>query len=110
MFDRTKKAGDENSTCEHQLDDAETAESIKISEIQEQNNDLSALLEALEVEEKSLLQEKTNLIIVEEQLTQKLKSEIAAKKQKIDELKGEIPGLKQRCEILATVLGIQIQK
>lgn len=74
------------------------------------NEDLSAMLEKLDEEEKLLIQEKTDLLSVEEQLTQKIKAEIEAKKSKIDGLKSEIPELRQKCEGLATVLGIQVQK
>lgn len=91
-------------------EDLEIQEDSTPSSLSTKNEELTALLEKLDAEEKLLMQEKTDLLSVEEQLTQKIKAEIEAKKSKIDGLKSEIPELRQKCEGLATVLGIQVQK
>ncbi len=74
-----------------------------------ENNYLSTL-EALDEEEKSLLAEKSQLLNMEEILRQRTRDEIEAKKHRIENLKNEIPELKQRCEALAKVLDIPVQK
>jgi seryl-tRNA synthetase len=72
--------------------------------------DYLSTLEALDGEERSLLAEKSQLLNMEETLRQKIRDEIEAKKHRIENLKNEIPELKQRCEALAKVLDIPIQK
>jgi predicted RNase H-like nuclease (RuvC/YqgF family) len=72
--------------------------------------DYLSILEALNGEEKSLLAEKSQLLNMEETLRQKIRNEIEAKKYRIENLKNEIPELKQRCEALAKVLNIPVQK
>ena len=67
-------------------------------------------LEALEGEEQSLLVEKSQLLDMEETLKQKIKDEIEIKKHKIENLKYAIPELKQRCEALAKIITIPVQK
>jgi len=72
--------------------------------------DYLSKLEALDGEERALLAEKAQLLNMEETLKQKIRDEIEAKKHRIENLKNEIPELKQRCEALAKVLDIPIQK
>jgi predicted RNase H-like nuclease (RuvC/YqgF family) len=72
--------------------------------------DYLSKLEALDGEERSLLAQKAQLLNMEETLKQKIRDEIEAKKHRIENLKNEIPELKQRCEALAKVLDIPIQK
>jgi hypothetical protein len=72
------------------------------------DNDLSMILESLEVEEEALLQEKADLITLEAKLTIKLKAQIKERETKIAGLKNELPQIKQRCETLANMLGIKI--
>jgi predicted RNase H-like nuclease (RuvC/YqgF family) len=72
--------------------------------------DYLSKLEALDGEERALLAEKAQLLNMEETLKQKIRDEIEAKKHKIENLKNEIPELKQRCEALAKVLDIPVQK
>ena len=76
-------------------------------EIKEEN--VLSMLKALEEEESSLMQEKSQLVDMEEMLRLKAREEIEAKKRRIDELKNEIPELKQRCEDLAKMLDTQVQ-
>ena len=78
------------------------------SEIREEN--VLSMLKALEEEESSLIQEKSQLTDMEEMLRLKAREEIEAKKRRIDELKNEIPELKQRCEDLAKMLDTQVQE
>jgi hypothetical protein len=47
---------------------------------------------------------------MEETLKQKIKDEIEIKKHKIENLKYAIPELKQRCEALAKIITIPVQK
>ena len=72
--------------------------------------DYLSTLEALHGEERSLLAQKAQLLNMEETLRQKIRDEIEAKKHRIESLKNEIPELKQRCEALAKVLDIPVQK
>ena len=67
-------------------------------------------LETLEEEERELLAEKSQLENMEETLKQKILDEIEVKRHRIENLKYEIPELKQRCEALAKVLNIPVQK
>ena len=67
-------------------------------------------LEALGGEEQDLLAEKSQLQNMEETLKQKIMDEIEVKRHRIENLKYEIPELKQRCETLAKVLNIPVQK
>ncbi len=71
---------------------------------------LLSTLEALGVEEKSLLEEKSQLTNMEETMRQQIHQEIDAKKRHIEKLKNEIPKLKQKCEVLAKALGIPVLK
>ena len=80
----------------------------KQSEIREEN--VLSMLKALEEEESSLMQEKSQLVDMEEMLRLKAREEIEAKKRRIDELKSEIPELKHRCEDLAKLLDTQVQE
>ena len=80
----------------------------KQSEIREEN--VLSMLKALEEEESSLMQEKSQLADTEEMLQLKAREEIEAKKRRIDELKSEIPELKHRCEDLAKLLDTQVQE
>jgi predicted RNase H-like nuclease (RuvC/YqgF family) len=72
--------------------------------------DYLSTIEALNGEERSLLAQKAQLLNMEETLRQKIRDEIEAKKHRIENLKNEIPELKQRCEALAKVLDIPVQK
>ena len=82
---------------------------------EEKNNgyrekELLLVLQNLEIEENSLLEEKLQLIEIEKKLQLKIKEEIEAKKRRIEELKNEIEELKRRCEELANVLNIEVRK
>jgi predicted RNase H-like nuclease (RuvC/YqgF family) len=96
MLDIFKKDAEEQKNPEQQL------------EIKEEN--VLSMLKALEEEESSLMQEKSQLVDMEEMLRLKAREEIEAKKRRIDELKNEIPELKQRCEDLAKMLDTQVQE
>ena len=96
MLDIFKKDAEEQKNPEQQ------------SEIREEN--VLSMLKALEEEESSLMQEKSQLVDMEEMLRLKAREEIEAKKRRIDELKNEIPELKQRCENLAKMLDTQVQE
>jgi predicted RNase H-like nuclease (RuvC/YqgF family) len=72
--------------------------------------DVLSTLEALGGEERSLLAEKSQLLNMEETLKQRIRDEIEVKRHRIENLKYEIPELKQRCETLAKVLDIPVQK
>ena len=96
MLDIFKKDAEEQKNPEKQ------------SEIREEN--VLSMLKALEEEESSLMQEKSQLVDMEEMLRLKAREEIEAKKRRIDELKSEIPELKHRCEDLAKLLDTQVQE
>ena len=96
MLDIFKKDAEEQKTPEQQ------------SEIREEN--VLSMLKALEEEESSLMQEKSQLVDMEEMLRLKAREEIEAKKRRIDDLKNEIPELKHRCEDLAKLLDTQVQE
>ena len=100
MFEMFKKQGEEHSNEE--LNTAEPCENTERTYL--------SVLEALDGEEKSLLAEKSQLLNIEETLRQKIRYGIEAKKRRIENLKNEIPELKQRCEALAKVLDIPVQK
>lgn len=100
MFEVFKKPDEEQQNGE--LTNAEPCEN------REEN--LLSVLEALGVEERALLEEKTQLVSMEEQLQLKLREEVEAKRHRIENLNSEIPELKQRCEALAKALDIQVQK
>ena len=72
--------------------------------------DMLSMLEALGGEERTLIAEKSQLLNMEETLRQRLREEIEIKRHRIENLKYEIPELKQRCEALAKVLEIPVQK
>ena len=67
-------------------------------------------LKKLEEERSALLKEKRQLENTENTLRQTVKEEIKVRKQQIEKLKIEISNLKQRCEALAKLLDIPIQK
>jgi len=96
MLDIFKKDAEEQKNPEHP------------SEIREEN--VLSVLKALEEEESSLMQEKSQLVDMEEMLRLKAREEIEAKKRRIDELKNEIPELKHRCDDLAKMLDTQVQE
>jgi predicted RNase H-like nuclease (RuvC/YqgF family) len=77
---------------------------------QHTEKDYLSILEALNGEESLLLAQKAQLLNMEETLRQKIRNEIEARKHRIENLKNEIPELKQRCEALAKVLDIPVQK
>jgi predicted RNase H-like nuclease (RuvC/YqgF family) len=72
--------------------------------------DMLSMLEALGGEERTLIAEKSQLLNMEETLRQRIKDEIEIKRHRIENLKYEIPELRQRCEALAKVLDIPIQR
>jgi predicted RNase H-like nuclease (RuvC/YqgF family) len=83
---------------------------LTIEPCENTEKDYLPTLEALDGEERSLLAQKAQLLNIEETLRQKIRDEIEAKKHRIENLKNEIPELKQRCEALAKVLDIPVQK
>jgi predicted RNase H-like nuclease (RuvC/YqgF family) len=87
---------------------SEKPNTLVIFESTEEN--ILSMLEALGGEEKQLLAEKTQLLNMEETLRQKIQDEIEIKRNRIENLKYEIPELRQRCETLAKVLNIPVQK
>ncbi len=100
MFEMFKKPDEEHNNGE-----LNTAEPCGNTE-----KDYLSTLQALNEEEKALLAEKSQLLNMEETLRQKIRKEIEAKKYRIENLKNEIPELRQRCEALAKVLDIPVQK
>ena|GEM_PF-1469790 len=96
---------EENNEEENQSEEMNTQKLCENTE-----NDYLSTLEALAGEEKSLLAEKSQLMNMEETLRQKIINEIEAKKYRIENLKNEIPELKQRCEFLAKLLDIPVQR
>ena len=96
---------EENYEEENQSEELNTQEACENTE-----NNYLFTLEALDGEEKSLLAEKSQLLNMEETLRQKIRDEIEAKKHRIEILKNEIPELKQRCEFLAKLLDIPVQR
>ena len=122
MFEMFKKLSEEHNNGE--LNTAEPCENIEENyEEENQSGELNtqkpcenterdylSTLQALDGEEKSLLAEKSQLINMEETLRQKIRDEIEAKKHRIENLKNEIPELRQRCEALAKLLHIPVQK
>ena len=121
MFDMFKKPDEEHNNGE--LNTAEPCENIEENYKENQSEELNtqkpcenterdylSTLEALEGEEQALLAEKSQLLNMEEKLRQKIRDEIEVKKHRIENLKNEIPELRQRCEALAKVLGIPVQK
>jgi predicted RNase H-like nuclease (RuvC/YqgF family) len=122
MFDTFKKLDEEQNNGE--LTAAEQCENLE-ENIKEENPSVGmntqepcpneeekilSMLETLGGEEKSLIAEKLQLINMEETLKQKIRDEIEIKRHKIENLRHEIPELKQRCEVLAKVLEIPVQK
>jgi predicted RNase H-like nuclease (RuvC/YqgF family) len=99
MLDMFKKTEEEQQSTEANIEPCENKE-----------ENLLTLIETLEGEEQTLLEEKAQLTIIEEQLQLKLREKIEAKQHKIDDLKNEIPELKQRCEALARALDMPVQK
>lgn len=67
-------------------------------------------LKKLEEERNALIKEKRQLENTENTLRQTVREEIKVRKQQIEKLKIEISNLKQRCEALAKLLDIPIQK
>jgi len=88
----------------------QTEEQIVQKPNQGAEEELPSALEALEIEEQTLLAEKSDLTNTEEMLRQRIREAIESKKRTIDHLKREIPDLKQRCELLAKALDTLIQK
>jgi predicted RNase H-like nuclease (RuvC/YqgF family) len=78
--------------------------------VENPDENILSTLETLGEEERDLLAEKSQLQSMEETLKQKLLDEIEVKRHRIENLKYEIPELKQRCEALAKVLNIPVQK
>jgi predicted RNase H-like nuclease (RuvC/YqgF family) len=127
MFDIFKKPDEEQDTVEQVTEPIEVSEIPEVSEetvkeepqsaevktpepFESKEADLLATLEALGGEEKTLVAEKSQLLDMEETLRQKIIDEIEVKRHRIENLKYEIPELKQRCEALAKVLDIPVQK
>jgi predicted RNase H-like nuclease (RuvC/YqgF family) len=96
---------EENYKEENQSEATNTQEPFENTE-----ENILSTLEALEGEERLLLAEKSQLLNMEETLKQRIKDEIEIKRHRIENLKYEIPELKQRCEALAKVLNIPVQK
>lgn len=94
---------------EHEEENKSEKNSTQVIFESTEENILSTL-EALGEEEKKLLAEKTQLLNMEETLKQKIQDEIEIKRHRIENMKSEIPQLKQRCEGLAKVLNIPVQK
>jgi len=92
----------------------EAVDQTKEQIVQEPNQgaeeQLPSELEALEIEEQTLLAEKSDLTNTEEMLRQRIREAIESKKRTIDHLKREIPDLKQRCELLAKALDTLLQR
>jgi seryl-tRNA synthetase len=122
MFDKTKKAEDESNTGKQKHGKAcptlqnKTTEEILNIELKldepDPNEEIPAIaeLETLEEEWQKLLEEKTQLEKTEKMLRKKVMEEIKARKRKIETLRKQIPVLKERCETLAKMLDIKIQK
>ena len=103
--------GEEETTF---VDILEAVDQTKEQIVQEPNQgaeeELPSELEALEIEEQTLLAEKSDLTNTEEMLRQRIREAIESKKRTIDHLKREIPDLKQKCELLAKALDTLIQR
>jgi predicted RNase H-like nuclease (RuvC/YqgF family) len=87
-----------------------TEESSNQQPYQTEEGTALAMLEELGVEERALLAERSQLVNMEASLKQRIREEINIRRSKIEILKQEIPELKQRCEALAKVLDIPVQK
>lgn len=121
MFDIYKKLDEEQNREQNTVEPFENVESKHEEEKQSQETspqesfektelDMLSTLDALGGEERVLLAEKSQLLNMEETLKQKIRDEIEVKRHKIENLKYEIPELRQRCEALARVLKIPVQK
>jgi hypothetical protein len=122
MFDKIKKAEDESNTGKQKHEKACPTLQSKMTEETprvelklhepDSNEETPALteLEKLEKECQKLLKEKMQLEKTEKMLRKKVIEEIKVRKQKIEILKKQIPVLKERCETLAKMLDIKIQK
>jgi len=122
MFDIFKKLDEEQNNGEQNT--VEPCENIEANHEEEKQSeetgpqgpfektevDMLSTLEALGGEERLLIAEKSQLLNMEETLRQRIRDEIEVKRHRIENLKYEIPELKQRCEALAKVLEIPIQK
>ena len=122
MIEIFKKPEEEQKTAEQ--DTAEPCENLEETPKEEttieeakpevvmkaSEENILSTLEALGGEEQDLLAEKSQLQNMEETLKQKIMDEIEVKRHRIENLKYEIPELKQRCETLAKVLNIPVQK
>jgi predicted RNase H-like nuclease (RuvC/YqgF family) len=104
-----KKAEDTAEPCENREETPKEEANPEVVMKASEENILSTL-EALGGEEQELLSEKSQLQNMEETLKQKIMDEIEVKRHRIENLKYEIPELKQRCETLAKVLNIPVQK
>jgi len=122
MFDMFKKIDDKQNNGEQNIpeqcanleeshEEMSQREELKPQEPFEKTEaDVLATLKALGGEERLLLAEKSQLLNMEETLKQRITDEIEVKRHRIENLKYEIPELKQRCEALAKVLDIPVQK
>ena len=122
VFDKLKKPEDDKSTGEQKsgqacvtfqnnIGEENLSMELKLQE-REPSDETNALteLEKLEEEWQQLLEEKMQLEKTEKTLKKKVLEEIKVKRHNIEILKKQIPILKERCEKLAKMLDIQIQK
>jgi vacuolar-type H+-ATPase subunit D/Vma8 len=72
--------------------------------------DLLSVLQKMKKEEQEVRDQKDGLLSIERQLRGKLAMEIEKTKISINNLKSEIPSLQKKCEDLAQVLEIPVQK
>jgi chromosome segregation ATPase len=75
-----------------------------------ETGDPLAVLEELERERNSLMEEKLGLLDIEDKLHHKIWEEIEDKKREIEELKNEISELKRRCEELVNILNMSVRR
>lgn len=91
-------------------DEEVSTESLKAEEgaPPRDEENLTVLLGALKLEERSLVNQKQHLVSNEEQLRLRTIEEIERTRARINGLKVEIPKLKQRCQDLAKALQIPV--
>jgi predicted RNase H-like nuclease (RuvC/YqgF family) len=106
--DATNEAPDENMEETPNETEYIAPENPEPEPCQITKDDSLSMLEELEKEEQTLLEEKAQLINTELSLRQKIKEEIEAKKRRIEDLKHEIPELRQSCDALAKALNIPV--
>jgi hypothetical protein len=122
VFDKLKKPEDDKNTdkqktgqacvtLQNNIGEENLIMELKLQE-QEPSDETNALteLEKLEEEWQQLSEEKMQLEKTEKTLKKKVLEEIKVKRHNIEILKKQIPILKERCEKLAKMLDIQIQK